>query len=597
MIARVAAAGLQGDGKRRSVPGAKHDLRYRRLTHAWAGAVVLLPVLALPAEPPRSATPAPRFLDGVEVRIASLEVRVTDRRGRPIPDLRREDFLILEDGKAREITNFLAVGGRHEGGSGPIEPEQEWAVPASGTRGVVRLALFIDSLNLHVFNRRWVLRELMEFVGERPPEIDEIAVVSFDGRLRFRQTFTADEGRVAQALTSLEREAPRSVHREMARRQAEQAVTDAQSEGQALSAARAHAAEVLDGAQRTMLALREVVAVLAGGEGRSILLVVSDGFQLRAAEELFERVAARFRSGEAAAEARSFDAAAQYAELAAYANASGVTFYALGATGVQPPGHATAQHASPFSAPPSSRQVQNWRAMSASMLEMMRTAGLREPLEGLAGETGGRALINSVGLLDDLRQLAADYSSYYWLGFEPAPPHDGRERRVEVQVRRGGARVRHRSSLRLKSDEERSLDRILAAVHGAAAANPLGLKVSIAPPPYRRSGESVLVPLVWLVPRRALILAARDGEMVGQVELSAVARDGTERLSSPVSMVREVRLPPEGPPGEMCVLGASMELQVGRNTIAFGVRDLAGSGTSTVVVEIDAVAAPLDLRR
>ena len=34
----------------------------------------------------------------VEVRLVELEVRVTDRQGRPLPDLTRADFALTEDG-------------------------------------------------------------------------------------------------------------------------------------------------------------------------------------------------------------------------------------------------------------------------------------------------------------------------------------------------------------------------------------------------------------------------------------------------------------------------------------------------------------------
>lgn len=46
----------------------------------------------------------PRFADEVEVH-------VTDRHGRPVTGLGREDFAVLEDGEVREIVSFLAVAG------------------------------------------------------------------------------------------------------------------------------------------------------------------------------------------------------------------------------------------------------------------------------------------------------------------------------------------------------------------------------------------------------------------------------------------------------------------------------------------------------
>ncbi len=40
----------------------------------------------------------------VEVRLVEIEVRVTDRQGRPLPDLSRSDFSLREDGVPHDVT-------------------------------------------------------------------------------------------------------------------------------------------------------------------------------------------------------------------------------------------------------------------------------------------------------------------------------------------------------------------------------------------------------------------------------------------------------------------------------------------------------------
>src|SRR5579863_225638 len=42
----------------------------------------------------------------VEVQLVNVQVSVTDRHGRFVPDLKKEDFLIEEDGRRQEIRNF-----------------------------------------------------------------------------------------------------------------------------------------------------------------------------------------------------------------------------------------------------------------------------------------------------------------------------------------------------------------------------------------------------------------------------------------------------------------------------------------------------------
>lgn len=45
------------------------------------------------------------------VDLVNVNVFVTDKRGNPITDLKREDFSVFEDGEAVSITNFYAVEG------------------------------------------------------------------------------------------------------------------------------------------------------------------------------------------------------------------------------------------------------------------------------------------------------------------------------------------------------------------------------------------------------------------------------------------------------------------------------------------------------
>jgi len=567
-----------------SSAGSPWTVADRAIAAAFALALVIAPPAHGQAPPP---TPAPRFADSVEVRVANLEVHVTDRHGRPVTGLRREDFTVLEDGEVREIVNFLAVAGAQPAAAEPGDAAAATLPGASDAETTVRLAIFVDSFNLHIFNRKGVLKELVRFVRERPAVISEISVVSFDGAFHVVQPFTADLGRIEVALAGMEEETGGGVQKVVARKLAEETVSGAHSEAAALAAARAYAAEVRDGSRRTLLCLRELVATLAGARGRSVLLVVSDGFQLRAAEDVFERVAATYRSAAAATEALSFDVSDRFDELTSYANASGVTFYTIGATGVQPPDYVSAEHGSPFSGFGRSRGGSSGRSITESMLEMMRNAAMREPLEGLASETGGKALINRASLLGDLEEMAEGLSSYYSLGFEPAPPFDGRERRLEVRVARNGVRVSHRNSVRLKSQEEEAVDAVLAAVHGVSADNRLGFKVAVAPPPYRRSDSAVLLPVAFLVPCRAVALMPSGDQLEGSVELVAVARDPSGRLSSPVSVVREIRVAPSEA-DELCVVGATLEVRPGHNTLGLGVRDLAGGATSTVAVDVEA---------
>lgn len=71
--------------------------------------------------------------------------------------------------------------------------------------------------------------------------------------------------------------------------------------------------------------------------------------------------------------------------------------------------------------------------------------GLREVLQTISSNTGGRAAVLTNTYDSTLDQLFSDTASYYLVAYEtPQPPDDGRLRRLEIRTTRSGAAVRAR---------------------------------------------------------------------------------------------------------------------------------------------------------
>src|SRR6516162_4715573 len=68
--------------------------------------VLILLVSMVAAASMRSQRQEPQDTLKVEVALVNVQVSVVDRRGRFVPDLKKEDFLIEEDGRRQEIRNF-----------------------------------------------------------------------------------------------------------------------------------------------------------------------------------------------------------------------------------------------------------------------------------------------------------------------------------------------------------------------------------------------------------------------------------------------------------------------------------------------------------
>ena len=71
------------------------------------------PVFLLSASVALAQQPSTGFHEEVEVRVMDLDVVVTDRAGRPVTDLKREDFTVKVGGKVVPIDYFAKV---EEGG-------------------------------------------------------------------------------------------------------------------------------------------------------------------------------------------------------------------------------------------------------------------------------------------------------------------------------------------------------------------------------------------------------------------------------------------------------------------------------------------------
>lgn len=131
---------------------------------------------ALPASVPGQVLSFPARSD-----LVVFSATAVDGKGRPVMDLRREDFRIYEDGRSQAIAHF-------HGGRG---------LPA-------RILLLVDasgsmSEESKVANARWAAERILEALS---PE-DQVAVAGFDSRYWGVVAFTRDREAVRKGLASI----------------------------------------------------------------------------------------------------------------------------------------------------------------------------------------------------------------------------------------------------------------------------------------------------------------------------------------------------------------------------------------------------------
>jgi len=162
-------------------------------------AVAAVSVTAGQAIPPSAQqTPRPTFRTGVT--IVPVDVRVLDRDGRLVTDLKQADFTVLEDGAPQEIRYFSARG------LAPMAVPAE-TKPAVRTRGSSPLQEQSARIFLIVLGRGRLqypskgVDALIHFVRNRLLPQDQVAVLAFN-----RATdFTTDRARILDVLERYKR--------------------------------------------------------------------------------------------------------------------------------------------------------------------------------------------------------------------------------------------------------------------------------------------------------------------------------------------------------------------------------------------------------
>lgn len=575
-----------------------------------------------PAAPPSAEQqpPATTFFETVDVEVATVEVFVSDRQGTPVTGLSKDDFELRVDGEPVEITNFYAeVLGRPatadwqiqtaevetgtetetDSGAGPIPPPQR-----------LRIVVFIDHTNIRAVNRKRALERLGEFLERNAGPEDSVAVVSLTDRLHIHSDFLNDPQTIARIFDDVGKVSFADMSGETERRRIfSQLARGHTGGGQSINRAnpdtglsnadffgpeaeasiRAYAAAEYQRTRGSLEALKRFLGSLGGVPGRKALIYVSDGIVNRPGEDLF--IAYRNAYGSSSLnpgvpkvdsnidynrQVGNFDLLREVQQVAEASNAAGVTFYALDAQG----DHAIAVR---------SAVSEGWSETS----EVISTfeANVREPLEYTSEATGGRRIEASDKLLSDLAIVAADFDSYYSLGFRPPEAAQGKMQDIKVRLRGDaatGRTVRYRESRRPKSTDQRTGEAMLAAIFYNATANPLELGVTQGEPVKRDDGNLV-VPVTIEIPVAKLALIPEEAVSAARLSIYVTVKDKSGDARAVQEMPFHLRIPTDKVE-EAKQHAAHHTLQVvlrpGDQQVAVGVRDEIASTLSTVRIEV-----------
>jgi VWFA-related protein len=514
------------------------------------------------------------YFESVNVNVVNVDVYVTDKKGEPVTGLTRDDFVVLEDKRAVPISNFYSVeGGRPVAGALP-QAEPDPRLPLS-QRGLPRipeeqrlsLVVYIDNFNIRPFDRNRVFRRLREFLHDLDPN-DRVMLVSYDRSLHTRQPFTTDATLVANALTDLEKLSGWAVHSDSEWRDLLRDVVEAQNLGEVSWRVKQYAQSRTNDLAFTIDALRQLIDTLAGLPGRKALLYVCSGLSMSPAEELYQAMMTKFDTTAIMSEAREFHLGRRFINLASQANSGRVAFYTIDAGGLRVGSSAQADAATIGATSPG----------LGPLVDSIYIRNLQAPLQLLAEETGGRAIINTNDVGSDLQKISQGFENYYSLGYSPGHSGDGRYHRIAVELKEKhrGVDLRYRTGYRDKSLQIRMADSTTASLVHNLANNPLEVEFQVGRQVEAEKRNQFEVPVLVRIPLDKVTLVPYEDYYVGRLKLFFGAMDEEGDMSDVSEVPLHIRIANadvEKARTQSYAYSAKLQMRGGGHRLAVGVRD------------------------
>jgi len=490
------------------------------------------------------------FVDEIEVTVVNVVVHVTGKGGRPVTDLRREDFRILQDGVEKEITNFQLYTEEvyrrrfdEPDIPAPTPPPSSVtdAEPPQRLRPVY-MVLYVDNENLAPIDRNRVLSQARQFVRDNLHPPVQMMVVSYQRSLEILQPFTSEPKEILAALRGLRNHSGGFPDRESSRRElvdgmqvnrqqqqtrgGEQARTGWER-GDFYQRIIAFAEEELNDLRFTVDALRTVISSVGGFEGKKGIVYISNGLPMVPGLDLFMLYAEVFNEQSILTQTSRFDRTLLFSSLSAAANAHDISFYTIGAGGLELAGKADAKYAAPADTQTASIGADNYI----------------DPLRFIADSTGGLAIVETNDIAGGLDRVEQDMFSYYSLGYSLNTSGGDKVHRIKVTLpNHSGYKIRYRRRFVEKSTETRVLDKVLTGLMFDLDENPLDVKFEPGDPSPTDSGRW-FVPFELSFPLRRVALLPDGEDYVGHVTYFIAARDDEGKQSDVVRLQREVRVP------------------------------------------------------
>ena len=386
----------------------------------------LLPVLG------QTMTPVDDKDDVVRIttNLVQIDVVVT-KDGKPVPNLKAEDFELYEDGHRQTITSFAFISNVANAATTPAKSSETkndaFVPPAPIKRDVPRrtIAIVVDDLGLSAESMSTVRHSVRKFVAEQMQPNDLVAILRTGTQVGALQQFTNDKRLLNRAVDQLHWNLCSRVGINVFR-----AVGQPRYEGCPFTYG------------NTLASLRAVVDAMGELPGRKSLILMSDSVPIQNQElEPYEYEGVRGGYEDDWVYRRGLN------KIAERAIRNSVVIYSIDTQGLQVLGPTAADS---FSGDirQAGPQMQNVLATRSRILQDRRAGG-----DMLARQTGGFQIRNSNDL--GLDRIMEDQSGYYLLGYRPTDDtFNKRFHHIKAKLKKSGLSVRTRNGFYGVSEED-----------------------------------------------------------------------------------------------------------------------------------------------
>jgi VWFA-related protein len=475
----------------------------------------------------------------VTSRLVQVSVVVHDKKGQPIRNLTKDDFVLYDQGKPQEISTFAkmtdeappanfmplppdVISNRlaNSNGSGPA---RLMALPNTVT------VILVDGLNTATLDQHYTQEAMIKFLQQIQPG-DRVALYTLTNGLRVLHDFSSD---TASLLAALNR------HQTQDSFLANGSSYEDSSTGtdyiDALADTLNERISTFYQEQRTQVTLDALTAVaghLSGMPGRKNVIWLSSSFPSLVGQNA---------DGSYSRDFRTFDLEMQRTLRAL--NDTGVAIYPVDVRGlIGEFGYMPSMNAS--SRPRMSRGMDLAPMDQRAQRDILNS---QSTMFDIADRTGGRAFMNTNDVTQSIRKAVDDARITYILGYSPNHENwDGRYREIKLTLKRSGLEARYRQGYFATPERadtttvrEQALE---AAVNAPLLATGLGIMAKIAVWPTQDKPQTTIGAV--LDAKELLFNLNEQGEQEASLDLVATVFDDQRQPLSQIERIVHLSFKP-----------------------------------------------------